>query len=125
VKLQASNQLEQAKLEFDRWKTQLDNDTRIAIAQIQAQNSMKQHVLSLNAGKEEEGLVELTDTGDTQPNSALSSLVEAVNMNMTQMMAMANQQNQAVLNQHAQMAQQLTRPKQVVRDANGKIIGVQ
>jgi hypothetical protein len=86
---------------------------------------MKQHVLSLNAGKEEEGLVELTDTGDTQPNSALSSLVEAVNMNMTQMMAMANQQNQAVLNQHAQMAQQLTRPKQVVRDANGKIIGVQ
>jgi hypothetical protein len=46
-------------------------------------------------------------------------------MNMTQMMAMANQQNQAVLNQHAQMAQQLTRPKQVVRDANGKIIGVQ
>jgi hypothetical protein len=125
VKLQASNQLEQAKLEFDKWKTQLDNDTRIAIAQIQAQNSMKQHVLSLNAGKEEEGLVELTDTGDTQPNSALSSLVEAVNMNMTQMMAMANQQNQAVLNQHAQMAQQLTRPKQVVRDANGKIMGVQ
>jgi hypothetical protein len=125
VKLQASNQLEQAKLEFDKWKTQLDNDTRIAIAQIQAQNSMKQHVLTLNAGKEEEGLVELTDTGDSRPNSALSSLVEAVNMNMTQMMAIANQQNQAVLNQHAQMAQQLTRPKQVVRDANGKIMGVQ
>jgi hypothetical protein len=86
---------------------------------------MKQHVLTLNAGKEEEGLVELTDTGDSRPNSALSSLVEAVNMNMTQMMAIANQQNQAVLNQHAQMAQQLTRPKQVVRDANGNIMGVQ
>jgi hypothetical protein len=125
VKLQASNQLEQAKLEFDKWKTQLDNDTRIAIAQIQAQNSMKQHVLSLNANQEQEGLVELSDTGDSRPNSALSSLVEAVNMNMTQMMAMANQQNQAVLEQHAQMAQHLTRPKQVVRDANGKIMGVQ
>ena len=86
---------------------------------------MKQLVLSLNSYKEQEVLVELTDTGDSSPNSALSSLVEAVNMNMAQMMAMANQQNQAVLDQHAQMAQHLARPKQVVRDANGKIMGVQ
>lgn len=118
-------QMEAQKLQFEQWKAQLDNDTKIAIAQIQSQNSMKQHVLTLNSNKEQEGLVELTDTGDTQPNSALSSLVEAVNTNMAQMMAIANQQNQSILQHQAEIQQQLNRPKQIVRDANGKIMGVQ
>jgi hypothetical protein len=128
VKLQASNQLEQAKLEFDRWKTQLDNDTRIAIAQIQAQNSMKQHVLTLNAGKDADAMTELDETGTPQVSQLLSSslgnVIDSVNMNMTQMMTMANQQNQALLDRMSEMHNQVTRPKQVVRDANGKIIGV-
>jgi hypothetical protein len=127
VKLQASNQLEQAKLEFDKWKTQLDNDTKITIAQIQAQNSMKQHVLSLNAGKED-SMTELDETGNPQLNSVLSTslnnVIENVNMNMTQMMTLANQQNQALLDRMSEMHNQVTRPKQVVRDANGRIIGV-
>jgi hypothetical protein len=128
VKLQASNQLEQAKLEFDKWKTQLDNDTRIAIAQIQAQNSMKQHVLTLNANKEPDSMTELDETGTPQVSQLLSSslgnVIDSVNMNMTQMMTMANQQNQALLDRMSEMHNQVTRPKQVVRDANGKIIGV-
>ena len=118
-------QMESAKLQLEQWKAQLDADTKIAIAQLQAQNSMKQHVLSLNSNKEQEGLLELNENGDTQPNSALSSLVEAVNANMGQMMAIANQQNQAILQHQADIAQNLNRPKQVVRDVNGKIIGVQ
>ena len=128
VKLQASNQLEQAKLEFDKWKTQLDNDTRIAIAQIQAQNSMKQHVLTLNANKDPDAMTELDETGAPQISQLLSSslgnVIDSVNMNMTQMMTMANQQNQALLDRMSEMHNQVTRPKQVVRDANGKIIGV-
>ena len=118
-------QMESAKLQLEQWKAQLDADTKIAIAQLQAQNSMKQHVLSLNSNKEQEGLLELSETGDMQPNSALSSLVEAVNANMGQMMAIANQQNQAILQHQADIAQNLNRPKQVIRDINGKIIGVQ
>jgi hypothetical protein len=128
VKLQASNQLEQAKLEFDKWKTQLDNDTKIAIAQIQAQNSMKQHVLTLNAGKDADAMTELDETGTPQVSQLLSSslgnVIDSVNMNMTQMMTIANQQNQALLDRMSEMHNQVTRPKQVVRDANGKIIGV-
>jgi hypothetical protein len=128
VKLQASNQLEQAKLEFDKWKTQLDNDTKIAIAQLQTQNSMKQHVLTLNANKDPDAMTELDETGTPQVSQLLSSslgnVIDSVNMNMTQMMTMANQQNQALLDRMSEMHNQVTRPKQVVRDANGKIIGV-
>jgi hypothetical protein len=139
VKLQTEAQIEQAKLantkeisdqqmQFNQWKAQLDNDTKIAIAQLQAQNSMKQHVLTLNAGKDADAMTELDETGTPQVSQLLSSslgnVIDSVNVNMTQMMTMANQQNQALLDRMSEMHNQVTRPKQVVRDANGKIIGV-
>jgi len=121
-------QMDSQKLQLEQWKAQLDNDTKITIAQIQAQNSMKQHVLSLNAGKED-SMTEFDETGNPQLNSVLSTslnnVIENVNMNMTQMMTLANQQNQSLLERVAEMHNQVTRPKQVVRDANGRIIGVQ
>jgi hypothetical protein len=120
-------QMDSQKLQLEQWKAQLDNDTKITIAQIQAQNSMKQHVLSLNAGKED-SMTEFDETGNPQLNSVLSTslnnVIENVNMNMTQMMTLANQQNQALLDRMSEMHNQVTRPKQVVRDANGRIIGV-
>jgi len=121
-------QMHSQKLQLEQWKAQLDNDTKIAIAQIQAQNSMKQHVLSLNSGRDVGALTELTDTGDMQISSLLSgslnSVIDSVNTNMTQMMTLANQQNQSLLERVAEMHNQVTRPKQVIRDANGKIVGV-
>ena len=124
--MQAEQQLEAHKIEFEKWKTQMDNDTRIAIAELQANNSMKQHVLTLNSNKPEEGLVEINTEGNYQPNSALSALVDAVNTNMAQMLQIQNQNNQAVLDRQHAMIEQMGRPKQVVRDPNtGKIIGVQ
>jgi len=122
MKFQHESQIEAQKLQFEQWKTQMDNDTKIAIAQM----GMKQHVMSLNAQKAQEGLVELTDMGDEVPNSALSALVDAVNTNMFQMIQIQNQNNQAVLERQNAMIEQMNRPKQVVRDTNtGKIIGVQ
>lgn len=122
MKFQHESQIEAQKLQFEQWKTQMDNDTKMAIAQL----GMKQHVMSLNAQKAQEGLVELTDMGDEVPNSALSALVDAVNTNMAQMIQIQNQNNQAVLERQHAMIEQMNRPKQVVRDPNtGKIIGVQ
>lgn len=126
AKMQAEQQLEAQKIQFEQWKTQMDNDTKIAIAELQANNSMKQHVLTLNSNKPEEGLVEIGMNGNYQPNSALSALVDAVNTNMAQMLQIQNQNNQAVLDRQHAMIEQIGRPKQVVRDPNtGKIIGVQ
>lgn len=122
MKFQHEAQIEAQKLQFEQWKTQMDNDTKMAIAQL----GMKQHVMTINAQKTQEGLTELTLDGIEQPNSALSALVDAVNQNMAQMLALQNQSNQAVLDRQHAMIEQMNRPKQVVRDPNtGKIIGVQ
>lgn len=137
AKMQAEAQIQQSKLanekmisdqkiQFDQWKAQLDNDTKIAIAQLQAQNSMKQHVLSINSNSEK--FAETDEEGNTKLNSnlagALESVIEKVNENMMQMMTISNNQNQSVIDRISEMHSQVTRPKQVVRDANGKIIGV-
>jgi hypothetical protein len=58
----------------------------------------------------------------------LAGLVDAVNQNMASMIAISQQHNQDILTQqqmaHENLTAQLTRPKQVLRDANGKIMGV-
>jgi uncharacterized protein YkvS len=84
--------------------------------------------LDINANKEQETLTEVTLGGIEQPTSALSSLVEAINNNMAIMTQTQAQNNQDILMQqqmaHENLVQQLTKPKQVVRGADGKIIGV-
>ncbi len=122
-------QLEQQKLEFEKWKVQMDNDTKVLIAEMQAKKDIKTTAMNINGAKEQEGLTEIDDMGMEQPTSALTGLVEAINQNMAVMTQAQAQHNQDILLQqqmaHENLVQQLTRPKQVVRDANGKILGVQ
>ena len=122
-------QLEQQKLEFEKWKVQMDNDTKVIIAEMAAKKDIKTTAMNINGAKEAEGLTELDDMGVEQPTSALQGLVEAINQNMAVMTQAQAQHNQDILMQqqmaHQNLVQQLTKPKQVVRDANGKILGVQ
>ena len=135
-KMQAEMQLEQMrmqleaqKLEFDKWKVQMDNDTKVLIAEMQAKKDIKTTAMNINGMSENEELTELGDDGIEKPNSALQGLVDAVNQNIAVMTATQAQHNQDILMQqqiaHENLVAQLTRPKQVIRDANGKILGVQ
>ena len=122
-------QLEAQKLEFEKWKVQMDNDTKVLVAELQAKKDIKTTAMNINGAKEAEGLTELDDMGVEQPTSALAGLVEAINQNMAVMTQAQAQHNQDILAQqamaHQNLVQQLTKPKQVIRDANGKILGVQ
>ena len=122
-------QLETQKLEFDKWKAQLDNDTKVLIAEISSKTDLHLKSLDINAAKDQETLTEVTPDGIEQPTSALSGLVEAINQNLGMMVATQAQHNQDLMMQqqaaHQNLVQQLTKPKQVVRGADGKIIGVQ
>lgn len=120
--------LEQQKLEFDKWKAELDNNTKVVIAEIGANKDVKTTAMNLNA-KDMETLTEYDDIGREQPTSALSALIESINNNMEMMVAIQQQHNQDLTVQqqmaHDNLVSQLTKPKQVVRGADGKIIGVQ
>ena len=125
AKLQTEQQLETQKLQFEQWKAQLDSDTRVMIAEMSSKTSLKQSSMTINAARDQEGLIELGDTGEEQPTSALSGLIDAVNHNYAQMLQMSSMQNEMVMQKHAEMMAQLSQPKQIVRGADGKIIGVQ
>ena len=127
-KAQAELAMQNQKLEFEKWKTQLENDTKVLIAEMQAKKDIKTTAMSINA-KDAETLTEVGEDGEEQPTSALSSLIEAINQNMASLVAMQAQHNQDLMMQqqvaHDNLVQQITRPKAVLRGADGKIIGVQ
>lgn len=122
-------QIENQKLEFEKYKADLDNQTKVVVAEIAAKTDLHLKSLDINASREQETLTEVSPGGIEQPTSALSSLVEAINNNMATMTAAQAQHNQDILMQqqmaHQNLVAQLTKPKQVVRGADGKIIGVQ
>lgn len=129
MELQAEQQREAQRLEFDRWKTEMDNNTKVLVAELSAKTDLHLKSLDINASKDQETLTEVSPGGIEQPTSALTGLVEAINNNMATMTAAQAQHNQDILMQqqmaHEALVQQLTKPKQVVRGADGKIIGVQ
>jgi hypothetical protein len=125
VKLQTEQQLEAQKLQFEQWKAQLDADTRVMIAEMSSKTSLKQSAMTINASRDQEGVLEMGDDGYEQPTSALSGLIEAVNNNYAQMIQMSTMQNEVMLQKQAEMVANLSRPKQIVRGADGKISGVQ
>jgi hypothetical protein len=128
AEMQAEAQREAQRLEFDKYKLELENNTKVLIAEMSAKNDLHLKSLDINAAKDQEGFTEITTDGIEQPTSALAGLVEAINTNLGMMTATQSQHHQDLLMQqqmaHENLVQQLTRPKQVIRDANGKIAGV-
>jgi hypothetical protein len=125
LKINNEQQVEARKIQLEQEKAQLDANTRIMIAEMQNNTEIKKQALQINASREQEGILEINELGEQQPNSALSSLIEAVNANMAQMMEAQHRQNELALEKQAMMIAQMQRPRQVMRDINGKIVGVQ
>lgn len=110
-------ELEAQKLEFERWKTELVESNKIVLAELSSKTSLKQSAMSINANKAET-LTEMGEDGNEQPTSALAGLVEAMNNNVMALMEVQNTRS-------AELAQLITKPKTVIRDANGRVAGVQ
>ena len=128
MEMQAEASREAQRLEFDKWKTEMDNQTRILIAEMSSKADIHKTAMNINAGKEQETLTEIDDNGVEQPTSALAGLIESINQNMGMMIATQQQHNQDLAMQqqmaHDNLVAQITKPRSVMRDANGKIAGV-
>ena len=98
MKAQFEAAMEQQKLEFERWKAELDARVKLRVA---------------NIGKEASGDELLNELGNAEAMGDPSPI--------NQIMMMQAQTAEAI----NQLAQHLSKPKQIVRDASGKAIGVQ
>ena len=112
----ADYEMKQRQLAFDEWKAKLENDTKIMIAELQANKDIKTTSMNIK-GANADTFTEFDEYGSEQPNNALAGLVEAINANMARLV------EQQTLN-HQQTIETLNRPKQIIRSADGKAQGV-
>ena len=126
LQAQMDAQLSAQKLEFEKWKTQLDNETKIIIAELDAKTKLKQQHMQANPTLDP--LLDIDMDGNAHLTDEITNVLQAVNSNMVDLLQ-ANQEHNSNLSAkqdmaHQALVEQLTRPKQIIRDANGKIIGV-
>ena len=112
----ADYDMKQRQLAFDEWKAKLENDTKLMIAELQANKDIKTTSMNLK-GANPDTFTNFDDYGQEQPNNALAGLVEAINANMARLV------EQQTMN-HQQTIETLSRPKQIIRSADGKAQGV-
>jgi hypothetical protein len=98
MKAQFEAAMEQQKLEFEKWKAELDARVKLRVA---------------NIGKEASGDELLNELDNAQAMGDPSPI--------NQIMMMQAQTAEAI----NQLAQNMSKPKQIVRDANGRAVGVQ
>ena len=125
--LEAQNnaKFEQLKLstedQFNRWKAQLESETKLAVAAIAAKASLQTAQISKQTTPEEGGL-SADESGNVVKQPSMADLM----LTVTQQLQQALQSNsQGIAQSHQALAQVLSKPKRVMRDENGNIVGVQ
>lgn len=132
--MQAKLQLEQAKAQAEAQKADMDAQIEKYKADLKAQTDMQiaqmrtETDIKLKAMDKSGELVEYDELGRQQASAVIQGVVAENNMALQQNMGAVIQAIQASNQQQTEalagMLAQLTKPKQVVRDANGKIVGV-
>lgn len=111
-----STELEMAKLEkeqeFERWKAELDASTKILLGQISSKTTMDTAMLAA------------TNAANTEVAESLGNNNVMFNDDNNKMDMMMQMHNDA-MGQIGSVMEHLQKPRTILRDANGKIAGVQ
>lgn len=131
IEAEAKHQGDIMAMQFDQWKAQLDAQTKLAIAELNAKTQMKQACLSHNSNLPMEAASELGNELEEVARPRLEDLTMTMQANMQNMndIHMQHQQfMQQMMAQQQQAFQQLgeliARPKTVVRGPDGRVQGV-
>jgi len=125
-KAELDQALEKQRLEFDAWKSKLENETKIFVAELEAKTKLKQQYMQANPLADP--LVDVGIDGNLHLTDEISGVLHAVNQNVADLINANHAHNQELAAKqemaHQALVEHMTRPKTVIRDANGKIIGV-
>ncbi len=124
LKAQQEAEMTKEELALEQQKAMLDAQTKLEIERIKAENAIK-----LKAMEKSNDAVEFDVDGSQQPSALVQAALDNSNQQTAQILAQFAQMMQESNNQQtaalSSLIQQITKPKAVVRDANGKIVGVQ
>ena len=125
-KAELDQALEKQRLEFDAWKSKLENETKIFVAELEAKTKLKQQYMQANPLADP--LVDIDHEGNLHLTDEIQGVLSAVNQNVAELINANHMHNQELAAKqemaHQALIEHMTRPKTVIRDANGKIIGV-
>jgi hypothetical protein len=125
-KAELDQALEKQRLEFDAWKSKLENETKIFVAELEAKTKLKQQYMQANPLADP--LVDVGIDGNLHLTDEISGVLSAVNQNVAELINANHMHNQELAAKqemaHQALIEHMTRPKTVIRDSNGKIIGV-
>jgi hypothetical protein len=109
------------KEQFERWKVETEQQTKIVLAEMTAASSLKTTSMSLNSANQD-GAMELDEQGQPRPRAALADLLSTVNQSLEEVFAA--QRNLA--QQHELLAAETREPRPVQVDygLDGKIASV-
>ena len=107
-------------------KAKLESETKIIVAQIQAKASLKQTAISAGADPEAHSDPSLAriDIGDGQKGPSMEELMNTVIGELRNTLQGMQQSHQGMMQANQQLAQAIARPKQIMRDEHGNIVGV-
>lgn len=125
-KAELDQALAKQQLEFDTWKTQLENETKILVAELDAKTKLKQQYMQANPLADP--LVDIDHEGNLHLTDEIQGVLHTVNQNVAELIQANHMHNQELAMKqdmaHQALVDQLSKPKTVIRDANGKIVGV-
>lgn len=112
-------QQKQAEIELEHWRAMLEADTKVVVAQIAAKTQLQTQANQIANDQQKQLTLGLDEAEPTEePTEGISELIGVVNANMEQLISGQQAAHQAIV-------QHLAKPRQVIRDANGRMIGVQ
>lgn len=118
AKIQLEKDLKERDLQFEQWKTQLENNTKIMLAEMQSRFQMEQK--AFDASREDSKVIE-----ENQNYTSISSLIDMANQNMAQMLQAISEQHEANNSRHIALIEHQSKPKRIIRDENGRVMGVE
>lgn len=123
MKAQMTAQMESQRLEFDRWKVKVENEAKIAIAELAAQVKIGTlgDALTLSSDERRGELAALF----SDVNQQLAGLLNSYQSEVSQHLSGISQGHQYLANAVTQMAADSQQPAMLIKDASGQTIGVQ
>lgn len=122
IKQQHEKDMKALEIAFDDNKAKMDNETKIIVAKIGASTQLRTASMSASIDKKSNaGPDDINENGDTiAPEPTLNDLIDTITESLNQVFSGHSE----LTGQVAQLTQQVSSPKKVLRGPDGKISGV-
>ncbi|NDF46033.1 MAG: hypothetical protein EB125_10215 [Betaproteobacteria bacterium] len=129
MNIDAQAQLEAMRLEHEKeleaMRLQAERELALELEQIRVAGNLRSTAMTVNKQIEDDAAMELSESGEAIPKQGINDLVNAISQSLLVIAESNKQAAQANQMGLEALAMQIGRPKEVIRGADGRVVGVQ